>query len=533
MTEESRRLGLNRIGQPGRRNSSTGGKFKLIDQEGELGPPQLGVPGMRRNDIILERKYSFEIPPSPVSPDTIRRTFTSDIVVVGGGMSGMSAALRAVEMGAGVILIEKTGTFQSRGGDNAYIGTRIQKKLGIEIDKNEVIQNLMKHCANKPDRRLLRLLIDKGAEVSDWLFDMTDVAGIKFNITNYPPPSSFNNADEWYPQYLVTHAVEGGEPLVVECIMNNAKKKGVIMHFDTRAKQLIRKDKDRVTGVIAQNSKGDYVQYNAAKGVILCTGDFGYNDEMMAKYAPQIQYLASKLKTSTGDGHQMAMWIGAQMEKGPGAPITHGFPGPLGTDAFLQVNRLGERFHNEDVTGQAYTNQIEKQPGQDAWQVFDSKYPEQLPFMGIGHGKVNTYNKGVKNYVEDSCKKAGTIEDLAKLMEVPVDAFAETIKRYNEMAHAGKDLDFGKRTDRLFPVENPPYYACKGTYELLVVFCGLNVNTDLQPLDAEWKVIPGLYVAGNVVGNRFAVDYPLMCPGLTHAMATTSGYIVGQNAATL
>jgi fumarate reductase flavoprotein subunit len=390
----------------------------------------------------------------------------------------------------------------------------------------------VKSSANKADQRLVRKLIEEGAMVSDWLFDMTEAAGINFTLTGYPPPPGWDPKSEWYPQYLVTHAAEGGEPLVVECIMNNALKKGVIIHFNTRAKQLHRPDNGKVTGLVAQQQSGDYIHYNANKAVILCTGDIGYNNEMMDKYAPQVQYLASKLKTSTGDGHQMAMWIGAQMEKGPGAPVTHGFFGPLGCDAFLQVNHLGERFQNEDVTGQEYTNQIERQPGQDAWQVFDAGYRTQLPSMGVGHGRVYTYRKGMQESIDELCKKTDTIDELAKLMEVPVDTLKATISRYNDLAHLGKDLDFGKRADRLFPLENPPYYACKGTYEMLVVFCGLKVNTDLQPLDAEWKIIPGLYVAGNVIGNRFAVDYPLMCPGLTHAMATTSGYIAGENAAT-
>jgi len=523
---------------PGGKGPPPGGKggspkFKLVDQEGDMGPPQLGSPGGRRKNPAPELKYSFEIPPAPIPAEQISQVFNADVIVVGGGMAGMSAALRATEKGAKTILIERSETFQSRGGDNAYIGTRLQKKYGIEIDIDEVLLNLVKHGANKPDQRLLRLLISKGAEVSDWLFDMTDAAGINFTITGYPPPSNWNPKAEWYPQYLACHAAEGGEPLVVECIMNNGLKKGVTMHFNTRGKQLLRNSSGKVTGIVAQKTTGEYVQYNAARAVVLATGDIGNNSEMMAKYAPQVQYLSSKLTGSTGDGHQMCMWLGAQTQRDFGAPVTHGFPGPLGPDAFLQVNRLGERFQNEDLTGQSYTNQVEKQPGQDAWQVFDSKYREQLPAMGIGHGKVSAYREGLQESIDEQCKKADTIDELAKLMEVPVDTFKATIKRYNELAHKGKDLDFAKRADRLFPVENPPFYACKGTYEMLVVFWGVTVNTELKPLGSDWKPIPGLFVAGNVLGNRFSVDYPLMCPGLTHAMATTSGFIAGTNAATI
>jgi fumarate reductase flavoprotein subunit len=326
----------------------------------------------KRKDMVPERKYSFETSPPPFPKSDVSESVTTEVVVVGGGLSGLSAALSAAEAGGRVILMEKMPTFQSRGGDNGYIGSRLQKKLGIEIDKDQVILDLMKYGANKPDQRLLRLWADNSAQTIDWLMDMTDAAGISVSIKQFPPPAPFNPANEYYPSYLVSHQYRQDD--LVRCLMDNALKKGVTLLFNTRAQQLLRKAKGRVTGVIARRADGTYLQINAGKAVILCTGDYGYNAEMMAKYCPQAAYLASKLKTSTGDGHQMAMWIGAVMEPAPHAPMTHGFAGPLGNAAFLQVNLKGERFQNEDVPCQSYTNAIERQPGQSAWQVFDDKY---------------------------------------------------------------------------------------------------------------------------------------------------------------
>jgi fumarate reductase flavoprotein subunit len=506
-----------------------GKKFSLVEEE-MLGPPPLGSLGERRKDIVPGRKYSFEIPPDPIPTSNIKEIITSEVVVVGGGISGMGASLSAAEKGARVILLEKTGTFQARGGDNAYINSRLQKKLGIEFDKDEILLELMKHGGNRPDQRLFRMWADQGHETIDWLMDMTDAAGIEVTIFQYPPPAGYSFSNEYYPSYgPVSHKYDQRQ--MVECLMNNALKKGVVMHFNTRAKQLLREGKGRVTGVIAQNADGEYIQFNATRAVVLCTGDYGNNTEMMVKYCPQTAYLASKLVTSTGDGHQMAMWIGAMMEPAPHAAVTHGFPGPLGTDAFLQVNLRGQRFHNEDVDAQSYTNAIERQPGQQAWQVFDSKYPDELKRMGLGFSKVTEATPEVREYVEEQSVKANTIEGLAEKMDVPVKTFKATVVRYNDLTRMGKDLDFGKRADRLTTIDKPPYYACKGTYELLVVLGGLNVNTKLQPLDKDGEIISGLYVAGNVVGNRFAVDYPLICPGLTHAMALFTGRMAGQNAA--
>jgi len=360
---------------------------------------------------------------------------------------------------------------------------------------------------------------------------MTEAAGIEVAISQYPPPAAFNPVVEYYPSYLSVHQMD--QQLLVKCLMDNALKKGVTMLFKTRAVQLLRRGKGRVSGVIASQADGSYLHINAEKGVILCTGDYGYNSEMMAKYCPQAAYLPSKLKTSTGDGHQMGMWVGAVMEPAPHAPVAHGFAGPLGVDPFLQVNLLGERFQNEDVPAQSYTNAVERQPGRTAWQVFDSKYAEEIPQMGIGHWKVLKVTGGIREFIDQYAVSANSIEELAVKMGVPVKTFQSTITRYNQLARMGQDLDFGKRADRLTTVDKPPFYAGRGGYELLVVMGGLNVNTMLQPLDKNWEVIPGLYAGGNVVGNRFAVDYPLIVPGISHSMATVFGRLAGQNAVKL
>jgi fumarate reductase flavoprotein subunit len=493
-------------------------------------PPLTSPPIRLRKDVIPERIYNFEIPPEPIPSRDIKKYIDAEVVVVGAGIAGLSAALSAAEAGARTILLEKMATVQARGHDNAFIGSRLQKKLGIEIDKDEVILNLMKYGSNKPDQRLIRMWAEGSGETADWLMDMTDAAGIEVIICKYPPPPGFNNATEYYPQYSATHQYQS-ERLMAKCLLDNALRQGVVTYFKTRAKQLLRKGKGRVTGVIASDAAGEYLQFNAAKAIVLCTGDYGHNAKMMAKYCPQSSYLASMIPTSNGDGHMMAMWIGAVMEPGPHAPMIHGPAGPLLCSAFLQVNLLGERFQNEDVPIQSNINAVERQPGKTAWQVFDSKYPEEIPYHGIGLGKLIIATEKIQQEVAKVSIMANSIEELAIKMKLPVDTFKATVERYNELARLGKDLDFGKRPDRLSPVDRPPFYAGKNSYSLLAVMGGLNVNPNLQPLDKDWKVIPGLYLAGNTMGNLFAGDYPTMCPGLSHGMAIHFGRIAGLNAA--
>jgi fumarate reductase flavoprotein subunit len=511
----------------GRNTLPSGGNEVISTKIGYL-PPLKAQTIRKRKDIIPERTYSFEVPPDPIPSSDIKKYINAEVVVVGAGIAGLSAALSTAEAGAKTVLLEKMATVQARGHDNAFIGSRLQEKLGIKIDKDEIILNLMKYGANKPDQRLIRMWAEGSGKTADWLMDMTDAAGLEVIINHYPPPPAFSNAREYYPQYPVTHHYHNERP-VAKCLLNNALKKGVVTYFKTRAKQLLRKKKDRVAGVIAQNTAGEYLQFDAEKAVILCTGDYGNNAEMMAKYCPQSSYLASMIPTSTGDGHMMALWIGAVMEPGPHTPMVHGPAGPLLCSAFLQVNLLGGRFQNEDVPIQSNVNAIERQPGGTIWQVFDSKYPDELPNHGIGLGKIVIATEKVRQEVAKTAITANSIEELAMKMKLPVETFKATIKRYNELAYLGKDLDFGKRPDRLSPIDSPPYYAGKSGYSLLAVMGGLNVNQKLQPLDKDWEAIPGIYLAGNTMGNRFAVDYPTMCPGLSHGMAIHFGRIAGLN----
>jgi len=501
--------------------------------------------------IPIEAKYSFEVPPPPISARDIKETFTTDIVVIGAGTSGKAAALTAAEAGAKVIQIDKHTTFRWAGGHIAAIGSRVQKKLGIEVDKDDVCLQLMKWAGNKPDQRFYRLWADHSGAVMDWLMDMTDPLGIKTLMYQAPFPEGFDWREEYYPEFPVCHWQTDGtsttlnHSLLLNAVQDRTLKLGVEIRYQTRAVQLVRRGKGRVTGVIARDKDNNYVQFNARKAVILCTGDYGSDPEMMQKYCPIATDVALENNIymnnpyyvieapeplNVGDGHKMAMWIGAVMEPGPHAPVAHATIGALGNTPHLRVNIEGYRYENEDVPGQSIANALVRQPGKKVWQVCDSKWEEELPKMGVGLGKFVIVNNMVRARFKEFAVEAETVEELARKIKVPVQTFKATVDRYNELARLGKDLDFGKRPDRLTTIDKPPFYAGPIRQEFLVVLGGLNTNIMLQPLDANRKVIPGLYLAGNTVGNRFAVDYPTMCPGLTHGMAWVTGRLAALNA---
>jgi len=482
-------------------------------------------------------KYSFEIPPAAIPSSDIKQTVTADVVVLGLGMAGIPATLSAVEAGVKVAALEKQDKINVTGVmDLGMMGTKWQKDQGMTWTPeiiNDAIRELMKWGSNRIDQRLLRIWVNHGSEYWDWLTAMTDPAGIKWQPNNWPPPEPWDNSRENYRQYpTAAHISMSNFARVLNIMADKARGLGASLHFGATAKQLV-KTGNRVTGVIALDKDGNYTRFDAKKGVILCTGDYGYNTEMLEKYVPHAAFRKHSMKsTSMGEGHQMAMWIGAQMEPTPHAPMTHamGF-GLLGNTAFLHVNRFGERFQNEDVSGQAWNDQVEEQPGKFSWQVIDSNWKTRLPYMSIGHGSIFSVDDG-SSFMLNNAIKADTIEELAVKMSVPVDTFKATVKRYNKMVNAGIDTDFAKPSHRLFPVDAPPFYAGKAeTAGMLVVMGGLLCNADLQAYDADFNVIRGLYLAGNTVGRRFAVSYPTTCPGISNGLAFTHGRYAGLKAA--
>ena len=501
---------------------------------------------------MSDNNRPFQIPTQPIPAENIKETFNTDVLVAGAGTSGKAAALSAAQAGVKVIQIDKHVTFRWGGGMIGAIDSKLQKKAGISIDKDDVCLQLMRWGANKPDQKLYRVWTDQSAAIMDWLIDMTDAAGIKTILSQWPRPAAYVSETEYYPDFPVAHIhTDGKTPglnhkLALDIAQNLALNLGVDIRYQTPAVQLIRQQNGRVTGLIARNKAGEYVQFNARKAVILCTGDYGNNPWMMEKYcAPAAEVarnnniymtrnqdlLDAPEPINVGDGHQMAMQVGAIMEEAPHAPMSHATVGASGANAFLRVNIDGERFENEDVPAQSSANSLVRQPGKRVWQVFDSKWEDELPLMGVGLGTFSQVNDMVRANVEELTVKADTIEQLAKKMEVPVKTFKATIDRINELARKGKDLDYGKRADRLTTVDKPPFYAGIIEQHILVVLGGLITNTQFQPLDADRKVIPGLYLAGNTIGNRFAVDYPTMCAGLSHGYAWMSGRLTGLSAA--
>lgn len=249
-------------------------------------------------------KASFEIAPEPIPDSEIKETITTDVVVVGAGFAGMCAAVSAGQEGAKVVLLEKTANMQFRGYDYAAVNSKAQKSVGNVIDPVQVIREIMRFGGYKGDQRVVSQFVNSSGKVNDWLLDMAVELGCKYTVwkaadmvtptATFPPiPTMTFVLDP--PAEALEVMPQGTLPPTAGMawvLLKNAQKAGVDIRFSTPAVQLIRPgNQGRVTGVIAQQKDGSYLKVNAAKGVVLCAGDYGNDKEMLKKYIPSSEYI--------------------------------------------------------------------------------------------------------------------------------------------------------------------------------------------------------------------------------------------------
>ena len=514
-----------------------------------------GIPGIAEGAIFSKgasvpagcKKYSFDTPPAPIPASKIKIKKSVDVVVLGAGLAGLCAAYAAADKGAKVVLLEKRKTFTFHGGWNASIDDRLHKSKNISIPKDRFMAEIMRFGACHANSRLIKLYLDEHGRIMDRLLDMADAAGIKYYIDtdnkSYWPYTEYPSAVQFLPGWNFT---------LCGLIEKNVKARGVEILYETPAVQLIRKGKKgKVTGLVAKGKDG-YVQLDAAKGVIVCTGGYANNKEMQEKYSPRCLRITGcgyPEGSDTGDGILMGMWIGGAKQETDAPMLWDGFstvPGgyrdsvvTLTRQPFLNVNLLGERYANEDTPFGYTANQDISQPQYKKWTVWDANWDADKDKM---HGTVcekmvKTPLWSMKDYEKFKQKgiivEANTIEELADKMKVPRETFIATVNRYNELVKKGVDEDFGKDPVKLTAIVKPPFGAGITGAGLLVTMDGLRVNTSLQVLDTEGKPIDGLYAAGNASGDFFANDYPITTTGVSHGRAYTFGWLAGEKVAGL
>ena len=501
-----------------------------------------------------KRGWSWETPPEKVSEELIKETVERDVVVIGGGISGLSASARCLQKGLSVMTLDKCAAAGGHGWQIAALDSPVMRERGKSIDKYEFVRNWLDISGNQPNEDMLWLFIKNSPRVIEWLRSMFD-EDVKNEIYTgaYKGPV-FN-------EYQGTHHFiklddskfksKGGGPLLIEVLERDIAKRGGTILRSTRVHYLEKDESGRVTGCIASKEDGTYCRYIGKRAVVLATGDVGGNKELLKAFCPIALCPAIEVfwpaTSNAGDGHKMAYWAGAAFDDAPWAPVMHNHPYGRFDAFYLHVNSRGKRFMNEDTWMQAKSVRIMMQPDPSwAFAVFDGKwldeFGERFPIIG-GQGTMPLDmaiddvewdpNCGVVETVQgyiDTGKafKADTLEELAELMGVPFDTFKATVDRYNELYELGEDVDYGKRSELLTSIVEPPFYAVKMGASLLDVMGGVMTNTDQNVLDAEHRPIPGLYAIGNVCGGMYGVDYPLLLNGNSYGRAFSYALNLGQ-----
>lgn len=329
------------------------------------------------------------------------------------------------------------------------------------------------------------------------------------------------------------------------------KDNGGQVFYETTARALTQEADGTVTGVIAQdNATGAYTYYAAAKGVIVCTGSYGHNKEMMehfnsawvCNFAENYGIYNARISENTpitteedmddGLGHKMLCWAGADMEQ-----ADHSFQAWEDSGyywwPFLQVTIKGERFRNEQSSWLSQCNTIVERPEgvNYYWQIRekgDTDMPMTLAAMAI---PLEVWDETVKAGGTGMYYEADTIEELAEMLEIDPAVLTATVDRYNELCDKGIDEDFGKRPEFLHPVKEGPFIAARAQCHFFCTASGVRCNGKLQVVDKDWQPIPHLFAAGNTVGWRLGCGYQMTIPGMCNGYALFHGYVAGRYAA--
>ncbi len=539
-------------------------------------------------DTYANMKWSFMIPPEPVTDSEIAETYTHDIVIVGAGLAGMTCAVAAAEQGADVIVFSASSRPISRGGSNHAIGTQYQKQMGIDYNADTsapIVHDEQTFGSYFMDKQKWERWVNNSGASMDWVIEKMESQGLKVslepgytdaeNLLTIPPAShNFWNDEQPFGALF-------GAPLQAQAYGTIfTDEMGKEIHFKTVAKYLIREDNNtgRVSGVVAQREDGSYVKYVANKAVVLATGDFSKDPDMMACYSPWAweQFKEDLTMDPTvdydvelsynglmpGDGQKMGLWIGAAWQKTyPVAPMINGGAAGPSHDVIsnfwgLNMDIDGKRYQNE-CTNFAYGAlsmlNLPQKTAFSVWSVDYAKTRDQWEQFGCTVGNVNgimplTPDELIASWdasVEDNggglgtgatYYKADTIEELVDQMEgINKEQALETIKNYTEYAKAGNDPEYHVNPDILYPIETPPFYGAKKVGSTFLTVCGgLRTNEKMQVCDADDQPIEGLYNTGIMTGDFYANCYNFVMPGQNlGGVCGTLSYLLGLDLAKL
>ncbi len=483
------------------------------------------------------------LPSQPRKASTVSRwDRETDVVVIGMGAAGASAAIGARTHGAEVLILEAAsgaGGTTAMAGGLIYMGggTPTQQACGFEDDTEEMYKYLMMASGPNADEAKVRLYADGSLEHYQWLIDH----GMEFKPEYYASKSTNTPRDEGliysgnetcYPFDEHSKAAprghkgkvhgEGGGKMVIDKLSEKAIALGVEVEYDARALTAIINDDNEVVGIVSRID-GQERCIKANKGVVLCAGGFIMNPEMVAKYAPRLSLgnIPNGNPNDTGIGIRIGMGVGGSAINMSEGFICLPFYPPASLVEGIMVNGKGQRFINEDCYHGRMGEAILSNPEDKHYLIIDSKNFAALDRPPMGGFKVAEVGE--------------TIAELERDLGLTEDTLVNTLEVFNKHAKDGQDPLFHKRTPYLKPLDEPPYAAFDvslngGAYFPVFTLGGLNTLPTGEVLSEDDQIIKGLYAAGrNACGlPRCGATYS---SGMSIGDATFFGKLAGKSAA--
>ncbi len=448
----------------------------------------------------------------------------ADVIVIGAGTAGLPAAITASDKGAKVVVLEVWSGMASSlamiAGGTPFAGVDLQKEKGIEDSSDKLFKEAVETSCGSPE--LWRAITDRQLETYEWLKSI----GAK--------PSQLLLG----PGHKVMRSIrfEGHGPALLKLFRKTAEAKGISILFNHRAERLIyNTELGRITGVRVK-SKDKIMNLRARKAIILATGGFVNNKELIKEYGPNyVDCIPTAPPTHVGDGLKMALAVGAATE-GIGLAVCPSMsvdihsrrPVLMGAEGGIQVKTDGNRWTNEMPTPPAsYTSGykellLQDQSG-DHFVMYDEKARRSAP---------------PQSYQISKEFSANTIGELEKILGIATGALKATINEYNsDIDTYGYDRKFGRRQKGLADsneppskLDTPPFYAIKCKVCLTSMKGGVKINAKDQVIDQFGDVIPGLYAAGEIIGGLMGKPAHYFTGAMTLS-AFVQGRIAGENAA--
>lgn len=456
---------------------------------------------------------------------------TCDVLVVGGGPSGLTAAVQAAELGLKTIIIEGTPAFGGNGPNTEGVfgvDSDMQKAQGLTIDMCQIIDSECKAFNYNIDPLKWKDLIDNSGDNINWL----QAHGVGFSgiIDECKGYARGMKPFHWFRKRESDGRGDGN--LLVDPLIESAKKLGVTMFTCTRGKELITAD-GRVCGIYAENTETKDIIKIGSGAVILATGGFADNDEMMADRGFNVECVYHRGNPGhNGDGIRMAVEVGAADMSRMRTYLDKLYIYPLGPYSSTTVyvgmkgltmwtNENGERFVDENCgevdscfCGTAVRTQ------KHVFTLFDSAFVEAYK------DSANELQADIQTLIKadlGNCFTAETIEELAEKAGMDKSTLCANVDRYNEMCNRGEDVDFAKEASKLIPIKTAPYYLIRLDMGIWTSLGGLHTNRKFEVLTPMEERIPGLYCVGVDGCELYRDCYTHTVPGSANGNNINSG----------